>query len=169
MNENDIQLISKQYSSHFVTYEVSPGIYTIKNLSDAVYPLGDLEGTLRIEHDDNNMKTKRVLNGFGGSLRFDENSLFNVLLGFTPYWDLTPTKAIHANSISPALHENTSEKVINLSTIDETHLHCDVNDSFVVNGLKQPIVFTFVLDTPSGIKVFCELETIQYKKINKSV
>ena len=34
---------------------------------------------------------------------------------------------------------------------------------------RQPILFNFVLDKPSGYKVFCEPETIHYKKINKSV
>ena len=38
----------------------------------------------------------------------------------------------------------------------------------VVNGTRQPILFSFVLDKPTGYKVFCEPETIHYKKINKS-
>ena len=36
-------------------------------------------------------------------------------------------------------------------------------------GLRQPLLFSFVLDKPSGYIVFCEPETIHYKKINKSV
>ena len=48
-------------------------------------------------------------------------------------------------------------------------MKCDVIDGYVVNGLRQPILFSFVLDEPSGYKIFCEPETIQYKKINKSV
>ena len=39
----------------------------------------------------------------------------------------------------------------------------------VQDGVRQPILFSFVLDKPSGYKVFCEPETIHYKKINKSV
>ena len=35
--------------------------------------------------------------------------------------------------------------------------------------VRQPILFSFVLDKPAGYKVFCEPETIHYKKINKSV
>ena len=45
----------------------------------------------------------------------------------------------------------------------------DVNDGSIVNGLRQPILFSFVLDKPSGYKVFCEPETIHYRKLNKSV
>ena len=48
-------------------------------------------------------------------------------------------------------------------------MKCDVIDGSVVNGDRQPILYSFVLDKPSGYKVFCEPETIHYKKINKFV
>ena len=48
LDEDDIQLILKQYNSTFVTYELSPGIYTNKDISEAVYTIGDHEGTLQI-------------------------------------------------------------------------------------------------------------------------
>ena len=41
LDEDDFQLILNQYSSNFVTYELSPGVYTIKDISDVVYTLGD--------------------------------------------------------------------------------------------------------------------------------
>ena len=49
------------------------------------------------------------------------------------------------------------------------HLKCDVIDGSVVDGIRQPILFSFVLDKLPGYKVFCEPETIHYKKVNKSV
>ena len=45
----------------------------------------------------------------------------------------------------------------------------DVFDGSVVNSLGEPTPFSFVLDKPPGYKVFCEPETIHYKKIKKSV
>ena len=63
--------------------------------------MGDHKGTLQIEMDDNNMKTKNVLTRFGGNfglLRFDEKSFFNTFLGFTPYWTYKPINAVHADS-----------------------------------------------------------------------
>ena len=60
----------------------------------------------------------------------------------------------------------TSDKFLQLSTIDEIHWKCDVIDGSVVNGLRQPTLFSFVLDKPSGYEVFCEPETIHYRKIN---
>ena len=45
LDEDDIQLILKQYVSYFITYEIDPGVYTIKDISDVVY-MGDHEGTV---------------------------------------------------------------------------------------------------------------------------
>ena len=84
---------------------------------------------------------------------------------FTPFWDYKPTNAIHADS--PGVY--TSYKILNLSTRNKIHIKCDVIDGSVVNGLRHPILFTFVLDKKPGFKVFCEPETNRYKKVNKSV
>ena len=89
--------------------------------------------------------------------KFDEKSFFSTISGFTPHWDFK------------SYNEYISQKIINLSSIDKIHLKCDVIDGSVVNGIRQPILFSFVLDKPSGYKVFCEPETVHYKKKNKSV
>ena len=81
-------------------------------------------------------------------------------MGFTPYWDEKPSNAIHADS--PGVYS--SDKTSNLSTIDEIHLKCDVNDGSLVNDLREPILFCFVVDKQSGYKVFCEPERIHFKK-----
>ena len=149
LDEDVILLILKQYNSNFVTYELSPGIYSIKDISEVVYTMGDHEGTLQIEYDDIRMKTKPILTRFGGTfgtLRFDERSFFNTFLGFTPYWDYRHNNGIHVDS--PGLY--TSCKISNLSTIDKIHSKCDVIDGSVVNGLRQRILFSFISDKPSG-------------------
>ena len=48
-------------------------------------------------------------------------------------------------------------------------MKCDVIDGPIQDGFRQPILFSLVLDKPSGYKVFCEPETIHYKKMKKSV
>ena len=45
----------------------------------------------------------------------------------------------------------------------------DVIDGYVVSGVRHSILFSFVLSKPSGYKVFFELETTHFKKINRSV
>ena len=85
LEEDDIQLILKQYNEKFITYELDPGNYTVEDLKKAVYPLGDHEGTLQIEYDDLNKKVKLILTRFGetlGTLRFDKKSFFSYNIRF---------------------------------------------------------------------------------------
>ena len=160
LEDDNIRLILKQYNEKFNTYELDPGNYNIEDLRKAVYPLGDHEGTLQIEYDDLNKKVKLILTRFGetfGTLRFDEKSFFHTLLGFEPYWDYKP--GVY-----------TSNKIIlNLYTINKIHLKCDCIDGSIQDGVRQPILYSFVLDKPAGYKIFCDPETIHYKKINKSI
>ena len=86
-------------------------------------------------------------------------------MDFTPFYDYKPTNAIYSDS--PAVY--TSDKILYLNTIEKILLKCDVIAGSVVNGLRQRIFFSFVLDKLSGYKVFCEPETIHFKKIKKSV
>ena len=120
--------------------------------------------TIQIEYDDISMKTKVILEYIGGqkmfvlgTLRFDERSFFHTLLGFTPHWDYKP----------PGVY--TSDKIWNINTIIKNLLKRDVIDGSVDDGVRQPILYSFVLDKKPGYKVFCEPETIHYEKINKSV
>ena len=48
-------------------------------------------------------------------------------------------------------------------------MKADIIDDSVVNGSRHPILYSFVLDEPTGYKVFSEPETIHYKKTKKSV
>ena len=82
-----------------------------------------------------------------------------------PYWDYKPT--IFNNVGIPIVY--VSDKILNLTTTDKIHLKCDAIEGSVVCGLRQPILYSFVLDKLPGYKVFSEPETIHYKKINKSV
>ena len=164
LDEEDIQLILKEYNSPFLTYDLSPGNYTIQDISDAIQTFSDHMEIIKIEYDDISMKTKIILKYIDGqkmfvlgTLRFDEKSFFHTLLGFTPYWDYK----------SPGVY--TSDKISNLNTINKIHLKCDFINGSIQNGLRQPILYSSVLDKPSGYKIFSEPETIHYKKINKSV
>ena len=174
LDEEDIQLILKEYNSHFITYEITPGIYTIQDISDTIHTFSGHSEIIEIEYDDISMKTKIILKFkhnnntmFAlGTLRFDESSFFHTLLGFEPYWDYKPTNSNH--NAFPGVY--TSDKILlNLNSIDKIHLKCDCIDGSIQDGLRQPILFSFVLDKPSGYKVFSEPETIHYKKLNKFV
>ena len=167
LDGDELQLISKHYNSNFVTYELSPGIYTIKDISEAVYTMGDHEGTLQIKNDDITMKTKPILTGFDGifgKLRFNKKSFLNTLLGFTPYWDSKLINAINVDSSSVY----NIEKLLKFGTNDKIHLKSDAINGSVVNGLRQPILFSFILKKRSGYKVIHQRKTVHYRKLSES-
>ena len=160
--EDDIKLVLDEYNSSFITYELDPGIYTFKDISEALFIILQSEypvpsNTIVIEFDDITRKTKLVVNSGIIAIRFDSKSFFSTILGFTPGWDYK-----HYNKYI-------SRKIVNLSNTNKIHLKCDVIDGSVVNGLRQSILYSFVLDKKPGYKVFSQPETIHYKKINKSV
>ena len=160
--EGDIKLVLDEYNSNFVTYELAPGIYSYRDIAEALYYILQSEypssgSEIFIRLDDITGKTKLVVRSGIIAIRFDEKSFFNTILGFTPGWDYK-----HYN-------QYLSQKIVNLSNTNKIHLKCDAIDGSVVNGIRQPILYSFVLDKPAGYKVFSEPETIHYKKINKSV
>ena len=59
--EDDIQLILREYNSHFITYELTPGIYTIQDNSDTIHIFSRHMEIIQIEYDDISMKTKIIL------------------------------------------------------------------------------------------------------------
>ena len=167
LDEEDIQLVLKQYNSHFITYELTPGIYTVQDILDVVHTFSGHTEIIQIEYDDISMKKKFFFKYIGGqemfalgTLRFDERSFFHSLLGFTPYWDYKSTNSTGVY---------TSDKILNLNTTKKINLKCDVFEGSVLNGVRQPILYSFVLDKLPGYTVFCEPETIHYKKTNRSV
>ena len=160
--EDDIKLVLDEYISNFITYELEPGIYSYRDFAEAVfyilqfnYPQSNSEILIRL--DDITRKTKLVVRSGIIAIRFDEKSFFSTILGFTPGWDYK-----HYN-------QNLSQKIVNLSNTSKINFLCDAIDGSVVNGIRQPTLYSFVLDKLAGYKVFCEPETIHYKKINESV
>ena len=86
LDEEDIQLILKEYKSHFITYQLSPGIYTIKDISDVVQTFSGHSDIIEIEYNDISMKKKIILKykglreNFGlGTLKFDKKYFFFIL------------------------------------------------------------------------------------------
>ena len=160
--EDDVKLVLDAYNSSFITYELEPGVYSYREISEALfyilqseYPQSGSEILIRL--DDVTRKTKLIVNSGIIAVRFDEKSFFSTSLGFTAGWDYK-----HYN-------QYLSQKIVNLNSTYKIHLKCDAIDGSVVNGVRQPILYSFALDKPSGYKVFSEPETIHFKKIYKSV
>ena len=145
--EDDIRLVFDKYTSCFDTYELQPGIYTFKDISEALFNILQLEysansSEIVIELDNITKKTKLVVRLGIIAIRLDEKSFFSIILGFTPGWDYK-----HYN-------EYNSQKTVNLSTTNKIHLKCDCINGSIVDGCRQPVLYSFVLDKSTGYKVF---------------
>ena len=145
--EDDIKLVLDENNSNFETYELEPGIYSYRDIAEAVfyipqsdYPQSNSEILIRL--DDITRKTKLVVRSGIIAIRLDEKSSFSTILGFNPGWDYK-----HYN-------QYLSQKIVNLSNTSKINLLCDAFDGSVVNGIRQPILYSFVLDKPAGYKVF---------------
>ena len=72
------------------------------------------------------------------AIRFDEKSFFNTILGFTSGWDYK-----HYNKYI-------SQKIVNSSSTNKIRLNCDVIGGSIQDEVRQPDLFSFVLDKPAG-------------------
>ena len=61
----------------------------------------------------------------------------------------------------------TSNNKVNITNIDKVHLKSDCVDGSIVNGKREPILFSFGIDEPPGYKLFIHPNIILYKKVNK--
>ena len=62
-----------------------------------------------------------------------------------------------------------SDKPKNITGIDKVHLKCDCIQGSIVNGIREPILFSFALSSPPGHKIYKEPRFKLFKKVNKLV
>ena len=101
------------------------------------------------------------------TLFFTEKSFFYTILGFRqshscPLNDIDGFYQLIKGSYK-------SDKPINITGIDKIHLKCDCIQGSIVNGIREPILYSFVLSSPPGRKIYKEPGIKLFKKINKSV
>ena len=81
LGEDDIKLVLDEYNSSFNTYEITPGIYIFKDISEALFNILQSEypgpsNVIDIKNDAITMKTKLVVRPGIMAIRFDESSIF---------------------------------------------------------------------------------------------
>ena len=87
-----LKLVLDEYNSSFFTYELEPGNYTFKDISEALFKILQPEypssmSEIAIEIDDITRKSKMVVRSGIIAIRFDEKLFFSTVHGFTPGWD----------------------------------------------------------------------------------
>ena len=147
-----------------IGYSLNPGIYEVVDLNNTLkYILPD-NVKINVTIDDVRLKSNLKTNQ---TLIFTEKSFFYTILGFTrshsyPLDDIEGFYQLIAGSYE-------SNKPINITGIDKIHLKCDCINGSVVNGTREPILYSFALSSPTGHKIYKEPRVKLFKKINKSV
>ena len=62
-----------------------------------------------------------------------------------------------------------SKKPINITGIDNVHLTADCVQGSIVNGTREPILYSFGLPSKPAYKIYKEPKKEFFKKVNKSV
>ena len=145
-------------------YSLNPGIYEVIDLNNTLKHILPDNVKISITIDDIRLKSNLKINQ---TLIFTEKSFFYTILGFTqsrsyPLDDIDGFYQLIAGSYI-------SDKPINITRIDKIHLNCDCIQGSIVNGIREPILYSFALSSPPGHKIYKEPKIKLFKKVNKSV
>ena len=144
-------------------YSLNPGIYEVNDLNNTLKHILPDNVKVNITTDDIRLKSNLKINQ---TLLFTEKSFFYTILGFTqsrpyPLDDIDGFYQLIAGSYK-------SDKPIIITGIDKIHLKCDCIQGSIVNGIREPILYSFALSSPPGHKIYKEPRIKLFKKISKS-
>ena len=145
-------------------YSLNPGIYEVVDLNNILKHILPDNVKVNLTIDDIRLKSNLKTNQ---TLIFTKKSFFYTILGFTqsrsyPLDDIDGFNQLIAGSYI-------SDKPINITGIDKIHLKCDCIQGSIVNGIREPILYSFALSSPPGHKIYKEPRIKLFKKVNKSV
>ena len=154
----------KYISTKRIGYSIEPNIYNLVDLNETLKNILPNNVKINVTIDDRKYKNDLKINQ---TLIFTNNSFFYTILGFTqsrsyPLEDIDGFYQLVSGSYK-------SDKPINITGIDKVHLKCNVVDGSIVNGVREPILYSFALDQPPGHKIYKEPKVKLFKKINKSI
>ena len=130
-------------------YSFNPGIYEVINLINTLkYFLPD-NVKMNITIDDIRLKSNLKINQ---TLIFTNESFFYTILGFTQSHQGSLNDIERFYRILPGSYK--SDKPINITGIDKIHLKCDCTNGSIVNGSREPILYSFALSSPPGHKIY---------------
>ena len=147
-----------------IGYSLNLGIYEVVGLNNTLKHILPNNVKVIVTIDDVRLKSKiKIIQ----TLIFTNKSFFYTILGLTQshHGPLNDVEGFYL--LLPGLYK--SEKPINITGTDKVHLKCDCIKGSIVNGIREPILYSFVLSSPPGHKIYKEPRVKLFKKINKSV
>ena len=141
----------KYISTKRIGYSIEPNINNVVDLKKTLKNILPNNVKIDITIDERKYKADLKINQ---TLLFTNKSFFYFILGFTqshsyPLDDMEGFYQLIAGSYK-------SERPINITGVDKLHLKCDCIDGSIVNGIREPILYSFSLDQPPGHKIYKE-------------
>ena len=144
-------------------YSLVPSIYEVIDLNNALkYFLPD-NVKVSVTIDKSRLKANLKTNQ---TLIFTEKSFFYTILGFTQSQSYPLDDIDGFYQLISGLKK--SNRPINITGIDIIHLKCDCIQGSIVNGKREPILFSFALSSPPGHKIYKKPRVNLFEKISKS-
>ena len=127
----------KYISTERIGFSLNPGIYEFVDLKNTLKHI--LPDNVKVNATIDDIKLKSNLKS-NQTLIFTEKSFFYTILGFTqsrsyPLDDIDGFYQLIAGSYK-------SDKPINITGIDKIHLKCDCIQGSIVDGLREPILYS---------------------------
>ena len=135
----------KKISTKITRYSLNPGIYEVFDLNNFLKHILPDNVKVNVTIDDVRLKSNLKINQ---NLIFTERSFFYKPLGFTrshsyPLDDIDGFYQLISGSYK-------SDRPINITGIDKVHIKADCVNGSIVNGVRQPILYSFALSSPQG-------------------
>ena len=145
-------------------YSIEPNIYNVVDLNKTLKNILPNNVKINVTIDERKYKTDLKINQM---LIFTNKSFFYTILGFTQSHQGPLNDIEGFYRLLPGSYK--SDKPINITGIDKVHLKCDCIDGSIMNGIREPILYSFSLDQQHGHKIYKEPKVKLFKKINKSI
>ena len=154
----------KYISTKRIGFSLDPGIYEIVDLNNTLKHILPDNVEINVTIDDIRLKSIIKINQ---TLLFTEKSFFYTVLGFTQSRSYPLDDIEGFYQLIAGLYK--SDKPINITGIDKIHLKTDCIQGSIVNGIREPILYSFALSLHPGHRIYKEPRIKLFKKINKSV
>ena len=145
-------------------YSIEPNIYNVVDLNKTLKNILPNNVKIDITIDERKYKTDLKINQ---TLIFTNKNFFYTILGFTRSHSYPLEDIEGFYQLIAGLYK--SERPINITGIDKVHLKCDCIDGSIMNGTREPILYSFLLDQPPGHKIYKEPKVKLFKKKKTSL
>ena len=145
-------------------YSLNPGIYEVVDLNNTLKHILPNNVKVNITIDDIRLKSNLKTNQ---TLLFNNKSFFYTILGYTQSHQGPLNDLEGYYQILPGNYK--SDRPINITGIDKVHLKCDCIEGNIMDGIREPILYSFGLNSPPEFKIFKEPRVKLFKKIITSV